>query len=78
LIFNLQRGVHIGIGRLVESDVAVADLYELKAIVPAGLTEQLRGRYAAGHRPHDTGAGPCHAAQESAPVNAIGAQSVFR
>ena len=32
---NLQRSVHIGIGGLVESDVAVADLHELKSLCSA-------------------------------------------
>src|ERR1700722_13885416 len=29
---NLQRAVYIGVGRFVEADMAVADLYEMKSL----------------------------------------------
>src|ERR1700757_3210393 len=74
----LQRSVqgcgHVGIGWLVESDVAVADLNEAEVRLAGGVTgsgEHARHGNAAGKTPDEPRACPCHALQKSAPVDAV-------
>jgi hypothetical protein len=66
-----QRTGHVDIGRLVEADVAVADLHEAESPgamrhrpVRHRLPQRRSLERAAGHRPHRAGAYPCHALQE--------------
>ena len=69
---HLQGTVDVSIRRLVEADVAVADLNESEvggfdlAFLSA---EELRAGYAAGERPYYSGAGPLHALQKAAAVH---------
>ena len=74
---SLQRGRHVGVRRLVEADVAVADLHEGEIGLRGWLhrfAEDARGRHAAGKGPDEAGAGPGHALQKSAAVDAVGAR----
>ena len=73
---RLQSSGDVRIGRLVKTDVTVADLH--KAEVPAfagifaiALGECPRHRDAAAHGPDQACARPCHALQEPATVDAI-------
>ena len=69
---HLQGTVDVSIRRLVEADVAVADLNESE-VGGFGLAflsaEELRAGYAAGERPYYSGAGPLHALQKAAAVH---------
>ena len=69
---RLQGGVRIGVGLLVEADMAVADLDEGEPVHwrPEGLAKAEAARHAAGHGPDDAGAGPGHAFEEPAPAGA--------
>src|SRR5262249_12878746 len=64
---DLQRTINVSVGRLVEADVAVADLNKSE-VGGFGLAflraEQPRTGYAAGERPDYSGAGPLHALQK--------------
>ena len=70
----LQRAERIGIGRLVEADMAVADLQERH---PGGLGGQRRvddaerARHAAGDGPEHAGACPGHAFQHAASADTV-------
>ena len=73
---RLQRGSDVRIGRLIETDVAVADLH--KAEVPAfagtsisSLGECPRHWNATAHGPDQPCTRPCHALQEPAAVDAV-------
>ena len=72
----LQRGNNIWIGRLVKTDVAVADLYKAEigsyaSILAAALGECPRHRNAAAHGPDQACSRPCHALQEPATIDAV-------
>src|SRR5439155_17482098 len=70
---RLQGGVRIGVGLLVEADMAVADLDEGEPVHRCAerlAAEAETARHAARHRPDDTGAGPGHAFEEPAPARA--------
>src|ERR1039457_494415 len=70
----LERRGNIRIRGFVESNMAVADLNEIHFAFGAAcgvLTESLRAEHSAADRPDDSGAGPCHAFQESASIDAI-------
>ena len=76
---QLQRPGDVLVGRLVEADVAVADLHEAEACCQRGLRyrcvggggkESGRG-HAARHRPQKAGARPGHAAEKISPVDAV-------
>ena len=70
-----QRAERIGVGRLVEADMAVADLQEgERRPPPCGmrLADQAeRARHAARDRPEHAGAGPGHAFQHLAAAQAV-------
>jgi hypothetical protein len=71
---HLQGTVDVGVGRLVEADVAVADLNESEVGgfgLVFGSAEQLRTGYAAGERPYYGGAGPLHALQKAPAVYVV-------
>jgi hypothetical protein len=68
-----EGGLRVGVGRLVEADVAVADLQEREALGGPvgrgrGLVEADRAGQPAAHREQRARAGPGHALEESAPV----------
>ncbi len=71
---HLQGTFDVSICRLVEADVAVADLNESEvggfgiAFLSA---EELRAGYAAGERPYYSGAGPLHTLQKAAAVHLL-------
>ena len=70
----LQRAARIGIGRLVEAHMAVADLQEGEPLRVRrhGLAHDAqRVRHAAGNSPKHAGADPGHAFEDFAPVYAI-------
>src|SRR5580658_7572417 len=70
----LKRAERVGIGRLVEADMAVADLQECQAFGFLRLRlahDAQRVRYAAGNGPKHAGADPGHAFEDFASVNAI-------
>ena len=73
---NLQGGGHIRVGRLVESNVAIADLDEAEigafdGFVAEILGEGLRDWNPAGHSPDESGAGPSHALEKSSTIHAV-------
>ena len=73
---GLKRRGDVGVGRLVEADVAVADLHECEIRLRGRLhwfAEHPRRGHSAGKSPNQAGAGPGHALQESAAVNAVSA-----
>ncbi len=71
---RLQCGGDIGIRRLVEAHMAVADLdeveFSLRGILLV-LAEGLRREDSAAHGPEDAGSRPGHALQKAAAVNAV-------
>src|SRR6202140_3397060 len=70
----LKRAERIGIGRLVEADMAVADLQERQALNFLRLRlahDAQRVRHAAGNGPQHAGADPGHAFENFASVDAI-------
>src|ERR1700751_4558274 len=74
----LQRSVqgcgHVGIGWLVESDVAVGDLNEAEVRLGGwgrGVGEHAGHGSDGGKTPDEPRACPCHALQKSAPVDAV-------
>src|SRR5579864_5528999 len=69
---GLEGRVDVGVGWLVESDVAVADLdkSEVLRMRFCGLSAQQPGcRHTARKAPHYARSSPLHALQESAPVD---------
>src|SRR6202521_5520337 len=69
----LERAGNVHIGDVFEADMAVADLHEAEVTLggAAGLS-QVAGRQDAGAQcPHDAGASPRHALEESAPVDLV-------
>src|SRR5215469_10493099 len=69
-----ERAERVGIGGLVEADMAVADLQERKTAALRGLRlahNSERVRDAAGNGPEHAGATPGHAFQDLAPVDAV-------
>src|SRR5262249_17904314 len=69
-----QRAERVGIGGLVEADMAVADLQEGETMAVRSLRlahNPERVRYAAGDGPQHAGATPGHAFQDFAPVDAV-------
>ena len=71
---RLQSGGNIRIRGLVESDMTVADLDEIQFAFGAArrvLTEGLGGEYSAADRPDDTCAGPGHALEKTASIDAV-------
>jgi hypothetical protein len=79
---RLERGPHVGIGRLVEADVAVADLNKAEVRLPrpmsqpvnrrvTSLAEDARYRNASRKAPHEPRPRPGHAFQKTAPVDTI-------
>jgi hypothetical protein len=69
-----ERRRDVRVGRLVEADVAVADLREAQpahhAAVPAaahGLLDRRALQHAARHRPERPRPDPCHAGEKAAP-----------
>ncbi len=70
---GLQRAGNVRIGRLVEADVAVADLDKREVVFRwfrVG-SQQFRGGHASGDRPDDTGSGPRHALQKASAVDTV-------
>jgi hypothetical protein len=76
----LQGGNYIRVGRLVKTDVAVADLDEAEISrgghgtvrgCRAERAEDSRAQHATADRPQHPGANPGHAFQEPAPVHAV-------
>src|SRR5260370_17919910 len=72
---GLQRSRYIRIRRLVETDVAIADLYKGEVRPFAGIFAVALGecpghRDAATHGPDQARASPCHALQEPAAIHA--------
>src|SRR5262245_9678825 len=68
----IERTEHIRIGRLVETDMAVADLQEGQrgCRLRPGLTDDAeRARHAAHNRPQHTGSGPGHAFEYLASID---------
>jgi hypothetical protein len=68
---QLQGAVDVGVRRLIETDVAVADLNEseIRSLRLIFLrTEEVRTGHSSPERPHDRGAGPLHALQETAAI----------
>ncbi|HUI56384.1 MAG TPA: hypothetical protein VLY04_15520 [Bryobacteraceae bacterium] len=69
---GLQSALDVGVGLFVEADVAVADLNEAQvALGRLAVACHLAVRGAAGERPNHAGAGPSHAFQETALINAV-------
>src|SRR5437879_7643248 len=75
---GLQGGDHVGISRLVESHVAVADLYEAEFSNFAGLHRRaamrpkgVRFQHASLHYTEGAGASPGHALQKTSAVDSI-------
>src|SRR5580692_1466768 len=73
---RLQSSGDIRVGRLVEADVAVADLHECEVRAFArtsisGLRECPRDRNATAHRPDQACTCPCHALQKSTTIDAV-------
>ena len=71
---GLERRGDIRVRWFIESDMAIADLDEIQFAPAAArhfLSECPRTKNAAANGPDDAGAGPCHAFQESAPVDAV-------
>src|SRR5436305_14552945 len=69
----LERADRVGIGRLVEADMAVADLQEAQPGRLGGLRradKAERARYPARNGPEHAGAGPGHAFQHPPAANA--------
>src|SRR5271165_1215459 len=80
---RLQGRRHIRVGRLVETHVTVADLNKAEVSAMAGVSigvpgECLRNRNAAAHGPDQSSAGPSHALQKSASVDAIVVKVLYR
>jgi hypothetical protein len=71
----LKRADGVGIGRLVEADMAVADLQERQPARllcgPCLADEANRSRNAARNRPQHAGAGPGHALEDLTPADAL-------
>jgi hypothetical protein len=70
---RLERTGDVGIRRLVETHVAIANLDEVELPFCRGhlLAEGLRCQDAAANCPNDSSSGPGHTLQEAAPVNAV-------
>ena len=71
---ELQRCGDVGVGGLVEADVAVADLDKGEVgllFSVMRLAESARDRNASGEGPDQAGAGPGHAFQKTAAVDAV-------
>src|SRR6476469_9875741 len=70
---QLQGAVDVSIRRLVEADVAVADLNERKIgfVLAVRRTEELRAGHSFCERPYDSGAGPLHALEKTAAVHFV-------
>src|SRR5579862_349715 len=67
---GLEGSVDIGIRRLIESDVAIADLHKREVLVSRlGSTQQAGRRHARSKAPYHSGSSPLHAVQEPAPVD---------
>src|SRR5262249_974002 len=67
---GLKGPGNIRVGRLVEADMAVADLDESKVLLLLRRrTQQPRGRHAAREAPHQARACPLHALKETASVD---------
>ena len=68
-----ERAGDVGVGGLVEADMAVADLDEAEPargrLGRLGGADQPRARHAAGDRPEHARPDPGHAAQQAAPVD---------
>src|SRR5689334_17960396 len=74
----LEGANHVFVGRLVESDMTVADLYKVQAAaVHHGVVCVLAKGYAALHSPQQAGARPLHAFEKAAPVDAVRAQELL-
>ena len=76
---HLQRGSNIDICRLIETDVTVADLDKRKRRLIARFrvcAKKARYRHASSERPYHSRAGPCHALEEAASIDAITAWSL--
>src|SRR6185369_9566145 len=72
----LEGAERVGVGRLVESDVTVADLQErqpARLLRHGGVDDAKRAGHAAGDGPEDAGAGPGHAFEHFAPAHALAA-----
>ena len=77
---RLQGGVRVGVGLLVEADMAVADLDEGEPVARRRsecLAQSQSARNPARDRPDDAGTGPSHAFEETAAVNAVFIVVVF-
>ena len=72
---RLQSAGDVGIRRLIEADMAVADLYEREVLGPRFLLgvcrEEAGDRHAARKTPDHSGSGPLHALQKTAAVYAV-------
>src|SRR5579863_6550254 len=70
---GLQRADDIRVGLLVKADVAVADLDEVQLSGPGFgvVASRLAAGYTSAHAPENSRAGPGHAVQETAAVDAV-------
>ena len=73
-----EGGGDVEVGGFVEADVAVADLHEVQLTggqdgrgTAGGLSEHARAEHAAGYGPEHASAGPGHAFEEAAAVDAV-------
>src|SRR6185437_13633615 len=80
---SLQGRHDIGVGRLVETHVAVADLDEVQSrstslAVLAAFEEVRGGNSFGGDGPQQSGAGPCHAFQKASTIETVGAVALIK
>src|SRR5581483_3805666 len=70
----LKRAFNVRIGPLVEANMTVADLQKGKPPCRRRhcfVDDAERGRYTTGNTPKHASAGPCHAFENLAPVDAV-------
>src|ERR1700693_6504842 len=70
---GLHRAGNVGVSRLVEADMAVADLNKREVIFRCFCvgSQQLRGGHASGNCPDYAGSGPRHALKKASAVDAV-------
>src|SRR3984893_12512844 len=69
----LHRAGNVGISRLVEAAMAVADLHKREIVFRCFRvgSQQFRGGHASGNCPYYAGSGPRHALQKASAVDAV-------
>src|ERR1700722_786287 len=70
---GLHRASNVGVSRLVEADMAVADLNKREVVFRCfrGGSQQLRGWHASGNCPDYACSGPRHALNKASAVDAV-------